>query len=157
MWKISPVLIGVGSLVALAGTMVAVMAQQRSAPADTEALGKPAPPDAYVYIGWPNDGETIRTGSVKVWFGARNIGIAPAGVDKANTGHHHLLINEPLPNPGEPIPNDKTHLHYGAGQTETHIDLPPGTYKLQLVMGDADHVPHNPMLASKPITIHVKY
>jgi hypothetical protein len=130
-------------------------AQQRSqsqaAPART-----PAPPDAYVYIGWPLDGATLKAGRIKVWFGARNVGVAPAGVSTPKTGHHHLLINVPLPPMDEPIPNDKNHIHFGAGQTETYLDLPPGTYTLQLLMGDADHVPHNPPVVSKRITIHVR-
>src|SRR5690349_5690676 len=130
-------------------------AQQRSqspaAPTRT-----PAPPDAYVYIGWPLDGATLKAGRIKVWFGARNIGVAPAGVNTPKTGHHHLLINAPLPPLDEPIPNDKNHIHFGAGQTETVLDLTPGTYTLQLLMGDADHVPHNPPVFSKRITIHVR-
>jgi len=116
----------------------------------------PAPADAYVYIGWPNDGEVVRTTHLKVWFGTRNFGVAPAGTNKANTGHHHLLIDVPLPPLDQPIPNDKNHLHFGLGQTETYIDLPPGTHTLQLLMGDADHIPHDPPVMSKKITIHVR-
>jgi hypothetical protein len=115
----------------------------------------PAPADAYVYIGWPNDNETIHTTHVHVWFGTRNFGVAPAGTNKPNTGHHHLLIDTALPPLDQPIPNDKNHLHFGNGQTETVIDLPPGTHTLQILMGDADHVPHDPPLMSKKITIHV--
>ncbi len=91
----------------------------------------PAPADAYVYIGWPNDNETVRTTHIKVWFGTRNFGVAPAGTNKPNTGHHHLLIDTALPPLDQPIPNDKNHLHFGLGQTETLIDLPPGTHTLQ--------------------------
>lgn len=116
----------------------------------------PAPPDAYCYIGWPNDGETLHTRHIKVWFGTRNFGVAPAGVDKPNTGHHHLLIDTDLPPLDEEIPNDKNHLHFGAGQTEAYIDLPPGTHTLQLLMGDANHVPFDPPVMSKKITIHVE-
>nr|WP_294526701.1 DUF4399 domain-containing protein [uncultured Rhodopila sp.] len=115
----------------------------------------PAPADAYVYIGWPNDNETIHTTHIHVWFGTRNFGVAPAGTNKPNTGHHHLLIDTALPPMDQPIPNDKNHLHFGLGQTETFIDLPPGTHTLQILMGDADHVPHDPPLMSKKITIHV--
>jgi hypothetical protein len=127
-----------------------------AAPAGEAGKRTPAPPDAYVYIGWPNDGETLHTRHVKVWFGTRNFGVAPAGVDKPNTGHHHLLIDTALPPLDQEIPNDKNHLHFGAGQTETVIDLPPGTHTLQLLMGDANHVPHDPALISKKITIHVE-
>src|SRR5689334_20160716 len=90
----------------------------------------PAPADAYVYIGWPNDGETIRSSHIRVWFGTRNFGVAPAGTYKPNTGHHHLLVDTDLPPLDQPIPNDKNHLHFGLGQTETVIDLPPGTHTL---------------------------
>jgi len=130
--------------------------KEAAAPAATRATRTPAPAEAYVYIGWPNDGETLHTRRFKVWFGTRNFGVAPAGVTKANTGHHHLLIDTALPPLDEPIPNDKNHLHFGAGQTETYIELPPGTHTLQLIMGDADHVPHDPPLISKKITIHVQ-
>ncbi len=115
----------------------------------------PAPADAYVYIGWPNDNETIHTTHIKVWFGTRNFGVAPAGTYKPNTGHHHLLIDTALPPLDQPIPNDKNHLHFGLGQTETVIDLPPGTHTLQILMADGDHIPHDPPLMSKKITIHV--
>jgi hypothetical protein len=129
---------------------------QQSSQAPAAPARMQAPPDAYLYIGYPADGQTLRAGKVKVWFGARNIGVAPAGVTTPRTGHHHLLINVPMPPPDEPIPNDRNHLHFGTGQTETVLDLAPGTYTLQLLMGDADHVPHNPPVASKRITIHVR-
>jgi hypothetical protein len=126
--------------------------------ATTEAGFKrtPAPADAYVYIGWPNDGEVIHSTHFKVWFGTRNFGVAPAGTYKPNTGHHHLLIDTDLPPLDQPIPNDKNHLHFGLGQTEAEIDLPPGTHTLQLLMADGDHIPHDPPLMSKRITIHVR-
>ena len=129
---------------------------QQPAQAPAAARRTPAPPDAYVYIGYPADGQTLKAGKVKVWFGARNIGVAPAGVNTPKTGHHHLLINVPLPPLDEPIPNDRNHLHFGVGQTETLLDLAPGTYTLQLLMGDADHVPHDPPVVSKRITIYVR-
>ena len=82
--------------------------------------------------------------------------MAPAGVQKANTGHHHLLIDVPLPPLDQPIPNDRNHLHFGLGQTEAVVELPPGKHTLQLLMGDADHVPHDPPLMSRRITIYVR-
>lgn len=115
----------------------------------------PAPPDAYLYIGWPNDGDTVKN-PFRVWFGLRNMGVAPAGIVKANTGHHHLLIDSDLPPLDEPIPNNRNHLHFGAGQTETLLELPPGRHTLQLIMGDAAHVPHDPPVISKRITITVR-
>ena len=115
----------------------------------------PSPKGAYVYIGWPNDGEVVRSTRFPVWFGLRNMGIAPAGIVKPNTGHHHLLVNTDLPPFDEDIPADKNHLHFGAGQTQTVLELPPGTHTLQLIMGDADHIPHNPPVYSRRITITV--
>ena len=91
-----------------------------------------------------------------MWFGLRKMGVAPAGVEKAMTGHHHLIIDAPTPALDEEIPADKNHLHFGKGQTETRITLPPGTHTLQLVMGDHNHVPHNPPVMSRKITITVK-
>ncbi|UKJ74382.1 DUF4399 domain-containing protein [Azospirillum brasilense] len=114
-----------------------------------------APKDAYIYVGWPNDGEVVR-GRFKVWFGLRNFGVAPAGVRKDNTGHHHLLVDAELPPMDEPIPNNRNYIHFGKGQTETYLELPPGRHTLQLLMGDAEHIPHDPPILSKKITITVR-
>jgi hypothetical protein len=116
----------------------------------------PAPKNAYLYIGWPNDGEVIRKRNFRVWFGLRKMGIAPAGVMKPMTGHHHLIIDASPPPMDEEIPADKNHVHFGKGQTETRITLTPGTHTLQLLLGDLDHIPHNPPVMSKKITITVK-
>lgn len=124
--------------------------------ADAPAPRSTAPQDAYVYIGSPANGTVTSSRRIKVWFGTRNFGVAPAGVSKANTGHHHLLIDTALPPMDQPIPNDRNHLHFGLGQTETIIDLPPGKHTLQLLMGDANHVPHDPPVVSKPVTITVR-
>ena len=115
----------------------------------------PSPAGAEVYIISPADGATV-TGPVTVRFGARNVGVAPAGVDAANTGHHHLIVDADLPPFDQPVPKDDHHRHYGGGQTEVTLDLPPGRHTLQLLMGDAAHVPHEPALVSKPITITVQ-
>jgi len=117
---------------------------------------KPAPDDAYLYFVWPQDGATNKGG---FWcsFGLRNMGVTHAGDNYQNSGHHHLLIdvNEPL-NANEPIPQDKSHLHFGAGQTEARIELPPGKHTLQLVLGDAGHYPFNPPVVSNKITVRIK-
>ena len=113
------------------------------------------PGDAAVYILWPPDGAVIPGGKFWVRMGLVNAGIAPAGVDKPNTGHHHLLVDTDLPPLDQPIPNDKNHLHFGGGQTEARLELPPGKHTLQLLLGDAQHVPHKPPLYSKKITIIV--
>ena len=84
------------------------------------------------------------------------MGVAPAGVTNPNTGHHHLLIDvETLPPDNLPIPNDANHRHFGLGQTETELTLPPGQHTLQLVLGDALHIPHQPPVRSEKITITV--
>lgn len=121
------------------------------------AQGAAAPSNAYLYIGWPNDGQVIPAGKpFRVWFGLRNMGVAPKGVEFPNTGHHHLLIDTDLPPAGQEIPSDRNHLHFGAGETETMLELPPGKHTLQLLMGDYRHMPTNPPVYSKKITITVK-
>lgn len=118
--------------------------------------GKPAPKDAKLYFITPHDGQRIR-GGFWVRFGLRNMGVTHAGDEYQNSGHHHLLVDvkEPL-NPNEPIPQDKSHLHFGAGQTETHLELPRGAHTLQLVLGDAKHYPFNPPVVSDKITVRVR-
>ena len=116
----------------------------------------PATRNAYLYIGWPNNGEVIYKNNFRVWFGLRKMGVAPAGVDKPRTGHHHLIIDAELPRMDEEIPADKNHVHFGKGQTETRITLPTGTHTLQLLLADHNHVPHNPPVVSQKITVTVK-
>lgn len=114
----------------------------------------PSPDHARVYFVYPYDGAYVSRTPV-IRFGLTNMGVAPAGVEKANTGHHHLLVDAPLPPLDLPIPNDFNHLHFGAGQTEARITLPLGIHKLQLLLGDDDHLPHVPAVYSKPITVIV--
>src|ERR1700756_656158 len=123
---------------------------------DARAEGKPSPKDAYLYFVWPQNGMVIK-GAFWCRFGLRNMGITHAGDNFANAGHHHLLVdvNDPI-DPKEPIPQDKSHLHFGSGQTETRIELPPGKHTLQLVLGDAKHYPFDPPVVSKKITVTVK-
>ena len=136
-------------LVALAAALVLV-------PCAVHAQGKPAAKDATLYFIWPQSGATIKGG---FWcrFGLRGMGVTHAGDDFQNSGHHHLLIdvNDPL-DANEPIPQDKNHLHFGAGQTETRLELPPGKHTLQLVLGDAKHYPFSPPLVSEKITVTIK-
>ena len=116
-----------------------------------------APPNAVVYIISPKDGDTV-TSPFKVQFGLSGMGVAPAGVDKPNTGHHHLIIDATL-SPDElkePIASDAKHIHFGGGQTETMVTLPPGRHTLQLVLGDWSHIPFNPPIMSPVITVTVK-
>ena len=117
----------------------------------------PAPPNAVLYIGWPTNGQVLPAGKpFRVWFGLRYMGVAPKDVAFPNTGHHHLLIDTDLPPFDQEIPSDRNHRHFGAGETETTLELPPGKHTLQLIMGDDKHVPHNPPVYSKKITITVK-
>lgn len=116
----------------------------------------PAPKDAEVYIIWPPDGKVIRQAKLWVRFGLKNAGVAPAEVEKQFTGHHHLLVDTDLPPFNEEIPSDRNHIHFGSGQTEGRLeDLSPGKHTLQLLFADHNHVPHNPPLYSKKITIIV--
>ena len=91
-----------------------------------------------------------------VQFGLVGKGVAPAGVDRENTGHHHLLINVDKIDYNMPIPSSAQHLHFGLGQTETNLDLPSGNHFLQLVLGDKYHVPHQPPLMSQRIEVTVE-
>ena len=114
-----------------------------------------APPEARVYILSPAEGATV-TSPVTVRFGLENMGVAPAGVDKTNTGHHHLLIDvAELPPLNMPLPTTDQIQHFGGGQTEVQLDLEPGEHTLQLVLGDYLHIPHDPPLMSERITITV--
>jgi len=116
----------------------------------------PAPAGAQVYFISPKDGEEI-AGPITVRMGLKGMCVAPAGVEMKDTGHHHLLINVvTLPPMGENLPNDDQHRHFGNGQTEATITLPPGRHTLQLVLGDQNHIPHEPPVISPKITITVK-
>ena len=117
--------------------------------------GTPAPEGARLTILAPADGAVVR-GPVTVRFGLSGMGVAPAGVEHENTGHHHLIIDAPLPPLDEPIPTDDNHLHFGGGQTEAVIVLPPGPHTLQLLLGDWSHVPHAPPVVSERIAIVVE-
>jgi hypothetical protein len=114
-----------------------------------------APAGALTYLLSPANGATVAS-PVTVRFGLRGMGVAPAGVTTPNTGHHHLLIDVATPPPDDlPIPNDANHRHFGLGQTEAELTLTPGQHTLQLVLGDALHVPHQPPVRSQMITITV--
>lgn len=122
-----------------------------------------APEGAEVYFVNLEDGATV-SAPVKVVFGLSGMGVAPAGTEKENTGHHHILVDRaPLgedPDGGEElqtaIPSDDNHVHFGGGQTQVELDLEPGEHTLQLVLGDMNHVPHDPPVTSDQITITVE-
>lgn len=116
----------------------------------------PSPAGAEVYIISPKDGATVN-GTFKVQFGLKGMGVAPAGVDVPDTGHHHLLIDvKDQPDMNAPLPTTDSIRHFGKGQTETELTLTPGQHTLQLLVGDKSHVPLNPPVESQKITITVK-
>lgn len=128
----------------LAGTAVAQIQKNKAAD------------NAAVYILSPKGGETVSS-PFTIRFGLKGMGIAPAGVNQPNTGHHHLLINlEKVPDLDAALPVTDNIRHFGAGQTEAELTLPPGTHTLQLVLGDYLHIPHDKPLVSEKITITVK-
>lgn len=114
----------------------------------------PAADGAQAYIVSPMDGATVPT-TFDVVFGLKGMGVAPAGTQVNNTGHHHLLVDAAeLPNLDMPLGADVT--HFGAGQTQTTLTLTPGQHTLQLILGDHMHIPHNPAVVSEKITITVR-
>lgn len=109
-----------------------------------------------VYFLAPTDGVTVDT-TFAVKFGLRGMGVAPAGIDKANTGHHHLLVDHAGDvDYVQPLPATDQLIHFGGGQTETQITLAPGQHTLQLVLGNYLHIPHDPPVTSEIITITVR-
>ena len=141
--RIQSVFIGLLALVLGASALA------QNAPRTPSAAG------AKLYFISPKNGATVH-GSVTVRFGLSGMGVAPAGTLAENTGHHHLIVDAPLPALDQPIPKDDQHLHFGKGQTETTLTLAPGKHTLQLLLGDAGHRPHDPALVSERITITVK-
>jgi hypothetical protein len=123
-----------------------------AADAATKVTRTPAPEGAEVYFIEPADGDSVPS-TFTVKFGLRNMGVAPAGTDKAATGHHHLLIDRGLPPLDQPMGGDI--MHFGGGQTETEITLEPGQHTLQLLVGDMNHVPHDPPVHSQQISVTV--
>ncbi len=137
---------------------LAIMLSSQAFAGDT-----PSPDGATVYFINLGDGDSVEAPFV-VNFGLSGMGVAPAGTEKENTGHHHIFINRPPLGEGvedaelmeNGVPTDDNHKHFGGGQTEVMLDLPAGTHTLQLVLGDEFHVPHNPPVVSEVITITVK-
>lgn len=135
----------------LLGLLLAAVLMDASA----ETPRSPSPAGAAVYFIAPQDGDVVPP-TFTVKFGLRGMGVAPAGVDQPHTGHHHLLIDlgeEPALD--QPLPTTEQVRHFGAGQTETDLTLPPGRHTLQLMLGNYLHVPHDPPVRSEVITITV--
>lgn len=144
-------------------TFVTILSASMFLLAPAHAQDTPAPDNARVYFINIADGDTV-TSPVTVRFGLENMGVAPAGTEKENTGHHHVLLNRPALGQGEDgaeefeygLPADDNHIHFGGGQTEVTLDLPSGQHTMQLVMGDLNHVPHATPITSDVITITVE-
>jgi len=131
-----------------------------AAPAPVAAPARPArrtaPQGAAAYLIEPADGATVGS-PVRIVFGLRGAGIAPAGVEREGAGHHHLLVDAELPaDLNLPLPNNENYRHFGGGQTEASIELAPGRHTLQLVLGDELHIPHEPPIVSERIAIEVR-
>ena len=133
-----------------------------------ESMKSEAPANAGVYFVQPTDGATVNE-TFKVVFGLRNMGVAPAGVEKAGTIESlggeirfsqrvdDLLIDTDVPSDlSKSLPATDQIRHFGGGQTETEITLSPGKHTLQLLVGDHMHVPHNPPVVSEKITVMVE-
>ena len=110
---------------------------------------------ASVFFITPADGATV-TNPISIEFGIAGMDVVKAGNNQPNSGHHHLLIDTGLPDLGLPIPANEHHVHFGDGSVSTQISLPPGEHKLQMLLGDHLHIPHNPPLTSAQITITVE-
>ena len=122
--------------------------------ADAEIPRSSRPENAQLYFVSPDDGDSL-TSPIVVRFGLKGMGVAPAGVEKAGTGHHHLIVDADMPPSGLPIPASDHYRHFGKGQTEVTLDLEPGEHTLQLILGDHFHIPHDPPLVSERISITV--
>ena len=150
----TPALAALAFAVTAAASVATVPIAAAQSPAVSMAR-TPSPSGAEAYIISPKDGARVRS-PVTVVFGLKGMGVAPAGVKFDNTGHHHLLVDtDPPADMGAPLPATDKILHFGKGQTEASIPLTPGKHTLQLLLGDQNHVPHNPPVISKKITITV--
>ncbi|MEP2942588.1 MAG: DUF4399 domain-containing protein [Hyphomicrobiales bacterium] len=142
----------------IAPTVIAMMISGTALAGET-----PSAKNATQYIVNIEDGDIVSS-PVKVIFGLSGMGVAPAGVEKELTGHHHILLNRSAFGKGEDgveefefnLPADEQHIHFGKGQTEATLDLEPGQHTIQLVLGDNNHIPHNPPVYSEVITINVQ-
>jgi Domain of unknown function (DUF4399) len=153
---------GVLTVATIAAAIGPASAQQPTPPAaaapQSDSGQSAAPAGAFSYFVNLKNGDTV-TSPFKVVFGlSPNMGVAPSGVEKPNVGHHHLLVDKTLSaeEMTQPITVDEQHIHFGKGQTETTVTLPPGKHTLQLVLGDWTHIPFKPPVQSEVITVNVK-
>ena len=133
--------------------MVFLMAFTSLSAAETER--SPSPRGATVGFSNLADGDMVPP-DFTVVFKVTGMGIAPAGVQIDNTGHHHLLIDvAELPDLSQPLPATDNIIHFGKGQSETELHLAEGQHTLQLVLADYRHIPHQPAVVSEVITVTV--
>lgn len=150
------VLLGCSEQRAESPAVEAPMAATPMAAAPVAAMPRtPSPAGARVFFVSPADGSTVSS-PVHVEFGIEGMTVVAAGVNEADSGHHHLLIDTGLPDPGLPIPKDENHMHFGDGSTATELNLAPGSHTLQLLLGDHLHIPHEPPVMSTVITVFVE-
>jgi Domain of unknown function (DUF4399) len=139
--------------VAAAGLALSVAGCGPTTPEGPKRTASPA--GAKVFFVEPKNGAEV-TSPVALKFGIEGMEVLPAGTEKQNSGHHHVLIDTKLTDLANPIPADDNHKHFGKGQTETTVDLKPGKHTLQLVLGDHNHIVHDPVVQSEVVTITVK-
>ena len=128
---------------------------KEGSPLEETSARTPSPARARVFLIEPANGATVKN-PITIKFGIEGMEVAPAGSDAENSGHHHLLIDTELQDYDAPIPSDDQHRHFGKAQTETTIELPPGQHTLRDVLGDKNHIPHDPPVQSDVITITVE-
>ena len=148
----------VGGLAAGGAVVAQETGDESGHEAATHAAGPartPSPEGASVYIISPADGAVVQS-PVLVQFGLSGMGVAPAGVEWENTGHHHLIVDAETPTFDDYLPADEHHIHFGGGQTEVSLELAPGEHTLQLVLADDSHLPHDPPVVSETITVTVE-
>lgn len=145
--RLYPALAVLAGLAATAAGAQAPEGQEQEEPAA-------APEDAQVYLIAPSNG-AVTLGSITVVLGLRGMGVAPAGVERENTGHYHLIVDGEPPPLSEPIPDDETNIHLDGGETQTTLELEPGSHTVQAVFADHRHIPHDPPLLSEKVTFEV--
>jgi hypothetical protein len=148
-------LVRIAFVATVAGATLWLVAGSLPAGAESGIPRTSRPEGAEVYFIAPSAGEVV-TSPVVVRFGLKNMGVAPAGVAKAGTGHHHLIVDAELPPLDLPVPSNDHSRHFGMGQTEVSLDLPPGPHTLQLLLADENHIPHDPPVVSERISITVE-
>ena len=124
--------------------------------AAAQAAAPQAPAKPEIFLREPASGATVSS-PVTVVFGLRNYGVAPAGINVANTGHFHVIVDGEVPAAGVVIPpNDDHNRHFGTGVIEAKLTLTPGKHTLRVVLGDFEHKVISTDLVSAPVTITVK-